>query len=378
MSLLIALAFSFQTGCRAEQPWPLWEAYSQRFIDPRGRVIDRSAGDRTTSEGQAYAMFFALVANDRARFEKLLTWTESNLAGGDMSLRLPAWEWGRNAQGEWKTLDENPASDADLWMAYSLMEAGRLWHDERYAKLGLVMAKRIGRQEVGLVTGVGPTIIPGPVGFHPDEKTWLLNPSYLPLPVLTYMARYQQPGPWSGVIQSLPALFGPGRGDGYAMDWVAVSPEGVKPAVAPAQPTAGTKDPRAVGSYDAIRVYLWLGIADPATPGVQGLIGQLSGMSGYMKSAAVPPVEVDGAGKVAGEDSPPGFSAAVAPFLQAAGMKAQATGQWERLSATKDASSGLYGRTAAYYDQNLALFSTGFLERRYRFERDGRLKLNWK
>jgi endo-1,4-beta-D-glucanase Y len=33
------------------------------------RVIDRQGGDRTTSEGQSYGLFFALVANDRARFE---------------------------------------------------------------------------------------------------------------------------------------------------------------------------------------------------------------------------------------------------------------------------------------------------------------------
>src|SRR6476646_1758537 len=32
-----------------------WAAYRQRFIQADGRVIDREAGDRSTSEGQAYA-----------------------------------------------------------------------------------------------------------------------------------------------------------------------------------------------------------------------------------------------------------------------------------------------------------------------------------
>ena len=70
------------SGCRAQQPWPLWKAYTERYLDGQGRVIDRSAGDRTTSEGEAYAMFFALVDDDRGHFDKLLDWTEANLAGG--------------------------------------------------------------------------------------------------------------------------------------------------------------------------------------------------------------------------------------------------------------------------------------------------------
>ena len=98
--------------CLAEQNWPLWERYAQNAIDPQGRVIDHSAQDRTTSEGQAYGMFFALVANDRTRFDKILGWTEVNLAQGDLTLHLPAWNWGKNPDGSWKTIDPNPASDA--------------------------------------------------------------------------------------------------------------------------------------------------------------------------------------------------------------------------------------------------------------------------
>jgi len=38
----------------------------------------------------------------------------------------------------------------------------------------------------------------------------------------------------------------------------------------------------------------------------------------------------------------------------------------------------LYGASQAYYDQNLALFSTGWSEQRYRFESDGKLDVKWK
>src|SRR5579884_3091583 len=119
--LLLAAA-----GVRAQKPWPLWSAYSSRFIDAQGRVIDPQGGDRTTSEGQSYAMFFALVENDRARFDKLLHWTQDNLAGGDLSARLPGWLWGKDKDGTWHLLDAGPASDSDAWIAYDLLEAGRL------------------------------------------------------------------------------------------------------------------------------------------------------------------------------------------------------------------------------------------------------------
>jgi endo-1,4-beta-D-glucanase Y len=378
----VLLALLGLQGCRAQEPWPLWEAYTKRFIDGQGRVIDRSAPgsqqDRTTSEGQAYAMFFALVDNDKPHFEQLLNWTEANLAGGDLTTRLPAWDWGHTSAGEWKVLDDNSASDADLWMAYTLLEAGRLWHDPRYSKLGALMAARIAREEVVLVPSVGTTLAPGPHGFHPSDAGYVLNPSYLPLPVLAYMAKTMPQGPWGAILDSLPVLLNGEMAHGYAMDWVSADANGVRPAAPPAEPTAGVREPQPAGSYDAIRVYLWLGLADPNTPGEKDLLTQVSGMAGYLRTAANPPLEVDPQGKIVHADGPAGFSAAVIPYLDAEGMKAQAHAQADRLIATRDPASGLYGRAAEYYEQNLALFSTGWSDGKFRFERDGKLHLKWK
>src|ERR1700744_2342256 len=75
--------------------WPFWDHYAAHFISPEGRVIDPDRNKMTTSEGQSYALFFALVANDRPAFEKLLSWTEDNLAQGDLAKNLPAWSWGQ-------------------------------------------------------------------------------------------------------------------------------------------------------------------------------------------------------------------------------------------------------------------------------------------
>ena len=81
-------------GCK-QGPWTLWDSYSARFIDAQGRVFDPQGDEHTTSEGQAYAMFFALADNDRATFDRVLNWTQTNLAGGDLETHLPAWLWGK-------------------------------------------------------------------------------------------------------------------------------------------------------------------------------------------------------------------------------------------------------------------------------------------
>jgi endo-1,4-beta-D-glucanase Y len=371
------LALGVGESCNAQQPWPLWESYKSHIVDPRGRVVDHAAEDRTTSEGQAYAMFFALVADDRPCFDKLLHWTEANLAANDLAAHLPGWIWGRSVDGSWRVLDRNSAADADLWLAYDLMEAGRLWQEPRYKKLGALIAARIAQQEVTVVPGLGTTLLPAPVGFHPDPHTWLLNPSYMPPSLLVYFAKEIPTGPWSVVLQSLHPLLAQGSGADYAMDWVSAG-TAIRPSITPAQRASGVTDKRPIGSYDAIRVYLWLGIADPATPGIRELLPTVSGMAAYLKLQASPPEQVDSLGHILSTNSPLGFSAALIPYLHALGLKQQERLQIDRLAATKDASQGLYGSDGAYYDQNLALFSTGWTERRYRFDRDGKLTVKWR
>ena len=47
------------------------------------------------------------------------------------------------------------------------------------------------------------------------------------------------------------------------------------------------------------------------------------------------------------------------------------------MSAQRDQSTGLFGKDAAYYDQNLALFATGYLDGRFGFGVDGELNVEW-
>jgi endoglucanase len=412
LTLLTATA-----GCK-QGPWTLWDSYSANFIDAHGRVIDHSAADHTTSEGQAYAMFFALADNDRATFDRVLTWTQTNLAGGDLEARLPGWLWGNDGKGNWQLLDPNSASDADVWMAYSLIEAGRLWNVPVYSNLGRKMMDRIAKVEVADLPGFGPLLMPGPTGFQ-HGHVFTLNPSYMPLFLFQRLAQVDPAGPWQQISLNIPRFLVASARHGYAMDWVdylpgdgfypstvmpaAIAPKPPPPAAppqqpetkpsaaasstpAPAQPTPTPTPPSAPppqsvvsgGSYDAIRVYLWAGMLESEDPARAQILNALPAMSTYLANHDAPPQMVSDQGIPMAQDGPVGFSAAVLPYLRAfPGLSRESAKQTVRMSFARDQSTGLYGKDRAYYDQNLALFATGYLDGRFRFGASGELNVEW-
>ena len=373
--LLIASLFMLcATGGCKQSPWTLWDAYSSRFIDSQGRVIDPQGNGRSTSEGQAYALFFALADNDRATFDRVLTWTQANMAGGDLATHLPSWLWGKNKDGQWKTIDPSPASDADLWLAYTLIEAGRLWKHPIYTNLGRGVLAQIAKTEVADLPGFGMVLLPGPVGFV-HQKVWTLNPSYMPLFVLERLAVVDPAGPWQHIALGVPRLLEQSARHGFAMDWVDYVPgDGFYPA--PQHPGKDAGAP--VGSYDAIRVYLWAGMLDGRGKMQANLLNSIPAMAAYLGNHGAPPEKVSGQGIPEAQDGPVGFSAAVLPYLRAFPlMERPAAQQTVRLSRLRDASTGLYGKDLTYYDQNLALFATGYLDGRFRFGPGGELNVEW-
>jgi endoglucanase len=379
--LIVALSmFSVTGGCK-EGPWQLWNSYASRFIDPQsGRVLDPSADRHTTSEGQAYALFFSLAGNDRPTFDRVLAWTEKNLAGGDLTTHLPAWLWGKDKDGLETILDPNSASDADVWMAYTLLEAGRLWNSRADTDLGRAMLALIASKEVVNLPGFGPMLVPGPAGFELGSN-WILNPSYLPIFLFERFAALDPAGPWQQIVLGIPRLLAQSSPHGYAMDWVEyVAGDGFYPMPKPSD--ANQNGPNASGpggSYDAIRVYLWAGMMDSHDPSRDLILQAVPAMSGYLDHHDAPPERVSDQGIPGEQDGPVGFSAAVLSYLRAYPDSSRTVArQMIRLSAQKDAASGLYGKDKGYYDQNLALFATGFLDRRFRFGPGGELNVEWK
>jgi len=352
---------------RAEPDWPHWEAFREHFISADGRVIDRTDDDRTTSEGQAYALFFSLVANDREQFEWLLSWTQNNLASGDLRKQLPGWLWGQDRSGSWHLLDGNAAADADLWLIYTLLEASRLWKEPSYRRLASRLAQHVIDVEVDELPGLGPMLLPGPEGFQLDDATWRLNPSYLPVPVLRRLSQAYPFGPWSEILDNSVRLLQESASNGYAADWVGYrEQDGFF-----ADPVAGD-----VGSYDAIRTYLWAGLTHEGDEHAAAVREALTGLAGHWSETGVVPERiVDGAPAPEENGGPPGFYGVLLPMLAGQGDTAGVHRILETLQAQRN--GGLYGSPPAYYDQSLLLFAMGNVEGRYRFAANGRLEPGW-
>ena len=355
-----------QSQSAAERPgWPAWEAFKAQFINEGGRVIsDDAGGGQTYSEGQAYALFFALVANDRAAFDKLLRWTENNLCDGDMTARLPAWLWGKRPDGSWGVIDSNAASDADLWIAYALGEAGRLWNMRSYRALSALLATRILREETAQLPGLGLTLLPAPQGFAQGDGRWRLNPSYMPMQLMHWLAAVDPQPEWKQLADSSLRVIQGASPKGLTPDWT------VYDAKQGFLVDEKGKE-KGQGSYNAIRVYLWAGTLHASAPGRKALLETLQPMARFVREQGYPPESIDILTAQASGPAPSGFSAAVLPFLRAVGDDRALLSQRMRLEARPL-------RPTAYYEQVLGLFGLGAMEGHYRFTANGHLTVRWK
>ena len=291
--------------------WPLWQAFASHYLQADGRIVDYSVPQmHSTSEGQSYGMFFALVANDPAAFERIWRWSVLNLAGGNLSARLPAWQWGRREDGNWGVLDPNAASDADLWFAYALLEAARIWKKPQYRDEASVLLARVQRDEVVNLPGLGQMLLPGPQGFNLPGGVWRLNASYLMVPQLRRFATEDPSGPWAAIARNSLRVLAESPGKGYVADWIGYQVSGSSGGRFIVDPGKGS-----VGSYDAIRSYLWAGVTSAADPLFADSLKALDGMrAALVTSGGLPPEKVDvTTGQTTGT-GPLGFSAVLLPL----------------------------------------------------------------
>lgn len=142
------------------------EAFLADWVDD-GRVVRRDQGGDTVSEGQAYGLLLAVVADDRAAFDEIWGWTAEHLVRPD---GLLAWQWADGA-----VVDEEPASDADLDAARALVLAGAAWDEPAYTEAGTALAADVAdRMTVG--TALGRVLAPGVWATAADPYGY--NPSY--------------------------------------------------------------------------------------------------------------------------------------------------------------------------------------------------------
>lgn len=349
----VALMVSLAAASSAFAGWDLWDDFKSVSLDG-ARVVDYSDSRAiTTSEGQSYALFFALVADDRESFDRLADWTEKNLSKGDITKTLPTWLWGALRNGRWGVIDSNNAVDSDMWIAYAFLEAGRLWQDEGYTAKGRAMLALL-KREVRMVDSLGSVLLPGRVGFERDGVV-KLNPSYYPLFILRRFA-LEDPF-WETVFDgSLRALIRSSP-SGIAPDWSRFDARGR--LVAPADEDCE------IGSYNAIRTYLWAGMMSHEDPARRVLRRQFEPMLEATRAINMPPEKISSVTLKVNGAGPASFGACVLPLLE----------RGKTASFIRTVLAGTPVKRDSYYSNVLTLFGLGFDAGRFAFDRDGRLLL---
>jgi len=145
-------------------------ALAATFLDEwveDGRVVRRDEGGDTVSEGQAYGLFAAVIADDEQSFDEIWDWTTEELVRSD---GLMAWRW-----DDGSVVDDEPASDADLDAARALVLAGDRFDRADLHEAGVDLATVIA-DRLTVETERGRILLPGL--WAADREPYAYNPSY--------------------------------------------------------------------------------------------------------------------------------------------------------------------------------------------------------
>lgn len=225
----------------------------------------------------------------------------------------------------------------------------------QYTETGKALLARIVAEETVAVPGLGTMLLPGKVGFA-DDSGWRFNPSYLPPQLATYFVRFG--APWPALRDSNLRLLLETAPKGFTPDWVRYE-KGKGWQLKTEKPP--------IGSYDAIRVYLWVGMLHNGDKQKARLLQRFAPMAAQTTEQGVPPEKVNIAtGKTSGQ-GPVGFSAAMLPFLQ----------DDEARSVQRQRVADNYPGADAYYSAVLTLFGQGWDQHRFRFTASGELQPDW-
>lgn len=173
-----------------------YDFYKENFVSQDGRIIDYGKNNITTSEGQSYMLLRSLIMNDREAFDLVYSWTKNNLQRNDS---LFAWLWGKNSNGEYKILDDNSASDADIDIAFALILANERFNNNQYLQEAIPIIKSIWDHETKQI-GNYLVLMPG-VNQTSEEKIEI-NPSYFSPYAFRYFQKYDDLHDWNCLIDS--------------------------------------------------------------------------------------------------------------------------------------------------------------------------------
>lgn len=173
-----------------------YDFYKNDFMTKDGRIMDPEKNNITTSESQSYIMLRSLAMGDKKTFDLTYKWSKDNLQRKD---KLFSWLWGENPKGEYKILDENSASDADIDIAFALLLAYETWDENHYLQEAVPIIKSIWNNET---KQIGSYIVLMPGVKQTQSEKIEINPSYFAPYAFRFFQKYDDANDWNCLIDS--------------------------------------------------------------------------------------------------------------------------------------------------------------------------------
>jgi endo-1,4-beta-D-glucanase Y len=217
------------------------ERFLTRYVTSDGRIIRHDQGGDIVSEGQAYGMLIAEVAQQPAVAHTIWSWTAAHLANSHGLIASHA-----TASGQIE--DPHSATDADILIAYALL---------RYAGADQAALHRDGRRIADAVLSQESVTLPAgaplPVAGPWAKATETVDPSYLMPSVFAGLAGLTGDDRWNraaaGAVAQIATLTNGGRL--LPPDWARLSGDRLVPIADPGG-GAGVQY-----SFDAARLPIW-------------------------------------------------------------------------------------------------------------------------
>lgn len=326
-----------------------WQSYKSTFLKSYGQVVD---GNKTTSEGQAYALIRAIGQKDQNTFDGTLAWTRDHMQHRQ-SDSLFSWKW-ENINGVWMQTDANTATDADQDIAYSLIKASELWHKPEYQKLASTIVGDIWRNEVVSING--HYYLASSAAGEMTDGSVLVNPSYIAPSYYKEFAKIDPTHQWNALTNDSYDYLRKAQNSttGLFPDWTRV--DAVGNLIPVADPTLSTNS-----GYDAFRTSARL-IQDKSDIRAQALLTPIASFynSEWLKNKMIYAV-------YATDGKPLTNYGDIAQYSTAANLLSNTnyTKQANNIYTSKVSNNyknGYWGDKMNYYNQNWAAFSLDFFE----------------
>ena len=216
----------------------------------------------------------------------------------------------------------------------------------------------LGEEAIYNMETLGDVLLPGRVGFE-NQGSVKLNPSYAPLFILKRFAA-EDPA-WESVWAGSLRMLLRSAPDGFSPDWVTFDREG--------RIVDRADEDSAVGSYNAIRTYLWAAMTAEDAPTFASLAERFTPMVKAARRLGRPPEKVNLNTLAMNHAGNAGFAGCVLELARRTPGETATADRLRTAVASHDVTR------ESYYTNVLALFARALDEKRFRIDAEGRLHL---